>query len=89
MPRISFDQITDLDFLGLKKRYKSARNDQVLEQFYTACSIIPISLVLAALFLTLWSITPRTSSMALFQEDIYNWNEERVAWLMQQYEFRF
>ena len=58
MLRVSFEQIKDYDMFGLKKSFPDPRDDQFLRTFYTVCSIIPISFILALLFYMLWFVSP-------------------------------
>jgi hypothetical protein len=71
MLRVSFNQITDVDPLGLKKKYVNAQDHQYLESFYTTCALIPITVILGTLFYGLWFMSPNTRNLKIYQQDIY------------------
>lgn len=87
MLRVSFTQVTEADPLGLRRKYKVGKDDTFLSHFYTVFSLIPIGLVLGALFYGLFAISPKTQNLKVYQQDIFNWNENKVAEEMEKYEF--
>ena len=68
---MSFHQVKEMDPLNLKKKYKNARSDEILESFYTICSIIPIMTILSILFYSLWFVSPKTQNVRIYQQDIF------------------
>lgn len=43
------------------------------------CGIVPIGVILGALFYGLWYISPNTQHMKIYQEEIFNWNTNKLA----------
>lgn len=80
MLRVSFQRIRELDLLGVERRYRLKRpptgrksttlsmieNERFLVKFYTCCALIPIGLVLGALFYSLWYVSPKSHNLRLY-----------------------
>jgi len=60
-----------------------------LESFYTTCALIPITVILGALFYGLWFMSPNTRNLKIYQQDIYQWNTHNIAAKMSNLEFKY
>ena len=88
MLRFSFDQIKDMDPLSIRKKYVNA-DYQFQDTFYTTCASIPIALILGFLFYSLWFISPKSQNLRMYQQDIFDWNNEKIAEKMNMLEFNY
>ena len=88
MLRLSFDDIKKKDPFNLRYRH-SVANDDYLDKFYTRCSLIPLSIVLALLFYFLWYISPNSRNLRIYQQDIFDWNADGIAAKMKDLEFSY
>jgi hypothetical protein len=79
MLRVSFEGVRNADPLNLEKRFRNARDEQFLRSFYTTFSLIPIGLILGLLFYSLWFVSPKTQNLRIYQQDIFQWNQDEVA----------
>ena len=91
MLRVSFQRIRELDLFGIERRYKyknqsksgkksgtmnAIQNERFMIKFYTCCALIPIGMILAAVFYSLWYVSPKSHNLRLYQQDIFEWNRD-------------
>lgn len=82
MLRVSFQRIRELDLFGIERRYKyknqsktekksgtmnAIQNERFMIKFYTCCALIPIGIILAAVFYSLWYVSPKSHNLRLYQ----------------------
>lgn len=83
-PSSSFENVLVSDPLRLKK-YDS----RYYKSVYLVCVLIPVLLAFATVFFLIFFMSPRGRSMRLYQREIYEWNRDQMATLMDALNFEF